>query len=55
MGATCDPDTFTVSYDGANHYQVKSKKCGNKGNKTIFEGTTYNLPKMVLLLVMSSL
>uniref|UniRef100_A0A8D8LR86 Probable phosphoenolpyruvate synthase n=1 Tax=Cacopsylla melanoneura TaxID=428564 RepID=A0A8D8LR86_9HEMI len=40
VAASCDPDTFTLTRDVASEYKVKHKKCGNKGNKTVFQGFT---------------
>uniref|UniRef100_A0A8D8LRR3 Uncharacterized phosphotransferase YvkC n=2 Tax=Cacopsylla melanoneura TaxID=428564 RepID=A0A8D8LRR3_9HEMI len=37
VAASCDPDTFTLTRDVASEYKVKHKKCGNKGNKTVFQ------------------
>ncbi|KAI5710479.1 hypothetical protein M8J75_008915 [Diaphorina citri] len=37
VGASCDPDTFTLVRDATNDYRVQHKKCGHKENKTVYQ------------------
>ncbi|KAI5710208.1 hypothetical protein M8J75_006689 [Diaphorina citri] len=37
VGASSDPDTFTLVHDATNDYRVQHKKCGNKENKIVYQ------------------